>query len=71
MVCCCYTCRRIYQGLLKLLDANSTKKEQSTSTTKKSGQTREISRLVTHIALGNEIKIHGKNWIISPAYTSL
>lgn len=51
--------RRVYEGLLKLLDANAKKEQQSTFNTKKSRKKREVSKLVAHIALGNEIKIQG------------
>ena len=52
--------RRVYQGLLKLLDANmKNKRQESTSVAKKSRRIREISKLVAYIALGNEIKIEG------------
>ena len=65
-----FNIRRVYKGLLKLLDANSAKKEQeSTSNAKKSRKPRPISKLVTHIALGNEIKIQGNLRIIKSMHS--
>lgn len=52
--------RRVYQGLLKLLDASGKNQiQESTSNAKKSRKKREVSKLVTYIALGSEIKVQG------------
>ena len=52
----------MYQGLLKLLDVNSKKKEQQADpTTKKSSRSREVGKLVMCVALGNAITIQGKD----------
>ena len=51
--------RRVYQGLLKLLDASGKNKEQESTNAKKPRRKREVSKLVTHIALGSEIKVKG------------
>lgn len=53
------SCRRVYQGLLKLRDASVKNKEQESSYAKVPRKKREVSKLVTHIALGNEIKVQG------------
>ena len=53
--------RRVYQGLLKLLDASGKNKEQeSSSNPKKPRKKREISKLAVHIALGSHINVQGK-----------
>ena len=51
--------RRVYKGLLKLLSA---KKEHDNA--KKLRKTREVSKLVTHIALGSEAKIQGNQAMV-------
>ena len=52
--------RRVYQGLLKLLNASEKSKEQdSTSNAKRSRKKRGVSKLVIHIALGSPINVQG------------
>lgn len=61
---CFQHCRRVYQGLLKLLngDVKSEGKESASRNAKKSRKkrTREVSKLVKHVALGNENLIKAK-----------
>ena len=51
-----FNIRRVYNGLLKLHDS---KKEQSAISEKKTK--REVCKLVSHIALGNEIIMQRKD----------
>ena len=66
-----FNIRRVYKGLLNLLDANSVKKgQESTSNTKKSSRKpKKISELVTHIALGSQIKSQGNLSITKSMYS--
>ena len=57
-------CRRVYRGLLKLLDAESDNKAQSTTSGKMSGHhssklVRGVGTLVRYVALGQEVDLEG------------
>ena len=55
-----FNIRRVYNGLLKLHDSTSVKKEQSAASSEKKTK-REVCKQVSHIALGNEINMQRKD----------